>query len=88
MRLEPVTLLLWTEPEPVTKVKARLTADNAIIITCQKQKVYGEKEIFELTWENDGKVENKTTGCSFERKDLLYLTNYTFKVSRLIKLNI
>lgn len=72
----------------MTDVRAYLTADNAIIITCQKREVYGEKEIFELTWENDGKVENKTAGCSFERKDLLYLTNYTFKVSSLIKLNI
>ncbi|KGL93171.1 Receptor-type tyrosine-protein phosphatase C, partial [Charadrius vociferus] len=68
------------QPQPVTDVNATLSADNAIQISCKSQKVYGEKTIFELTWENDGKVENQTTYCKFERKDLLYLTNYTFKI--------
>ncbi|KAM7106487.1 receptor-type tyrosine-protein phosphatase C isoform 2-T3 [Ciconia maguari] len=67
------------EPLPVTDVHATLTADNAVRIKCKSQKVYGEKEVFELTWEND-RVNSNNTRCDFKRENLLYLTNYTFTI--------
>ncbi|KAM6397221.1 receptor-type tyrosine-protein phosphatase C isoform 2-T2 [Pluvialis apricaria] len=68
------------EPQPVTDVEAKLTADNAVQITCKNQKVFGAETIFELTWENDGKKAFQKTSCKFAREDLLYLTNYTFTI--------
>lgn len=88
MRIEPVTLLLWTEPEQVFDVIATLTRDNAVQIKCSIKNVYGAKKVFELTWENDGTNVTKHNICEFERENLSYLTNYTFTVSRLIKLYI
>lgn len=84
MRLEPVTLFLLTEPQQVIDVNATLTADNAVQIKCKSQQVYGAQKIFELTWENDGTKDSRYE-CDFKKENLLYLTNYTFTVSRLIK---
>lgn len=69
-----------TEPQEVTDVKKTLTADNAVQITCRKQKVFGPRADFKLIWENDGKIEENRT-CEFKRENLFYLTNYTFKVT-------
>lgn len=88
MGIEPVTFLLWTEPQPVIKVNATLTADNAVQIKCKSQRVYGAKTIFELNWENDGTNYSRENDCDFKKENLLYLTDYTFTVSRLIKWNI
>lgn len=69
-------------------VNATLTADNAVQIKCESQQVYGAKRVFELTWENDGYKHTNDGSCDFKRENLLYLTNYTFTVSRLLKLNV
>ncbi|XP_074007393.1 receptor-type tyrosine-protein phosphatase C isoform X2 [Numenius arquata] len=66
------------KPDPVTEVNAKLTADNAVQITCKKQQVYGPKTIFELTWENNG--EKKSNNCDFKKDNLLYLRTYTFTI--------
>ncbi|XP_015492105.1 receptor-type tyrosine-protein phosphatase C isoform X1 [Parus major] len=66
-------------PQKVTDVKKTLTADNAVQITCKKQKEFGPLAEFKLIWENDGKAESKGK-CEFKRENLLYLTNYTFKI--------
>ncbi|XP_056353737.1 receptor-type tyrosine-protein phosphatase C isoform X2 [Oenanthe melanoleuca] len=65
-------------PEQVENVKIALTADNAVQITCRKQKEFGPYAIFYLIWEND-KTEEKDK-CEFKRENLLYLTNYEFKI--------
>ncbi|KFP08131.1 Receptor-type tyrosine-protein phosphatase C, partial [Calypte anna] len=67
------------EPQPVTDVNAILTADNAVHIKCKSQQVYGPKQEFELTWENDG-TRYKRSECDFKKENLLYLTNYTFQI--------
>lgn len=69
-----------TVPEKVTDVKQTLTTDNTVQITCKKQKVFGPRTEFILVWEHDGKNESKSK-CEFIKENLLYLTNYTFKVS-------
>uniref|UniRef100_U3JJ93 Receptor-type tyrosine-protein phosphatase C n=1 Tax=Ficedula albicollis TaxID=59894 RepID=U3JJ93_FICAL len=66
-------------PEKVENVKVALTADNAVQITCRKQRVFGPKAIFYLIWENDEKPEKKDK-CEFKKENLLYLTNYAFKI--------
>ncbi|KAM4773326.1 receptor-type tyrosine-protein phosphatase C isoform 1-T1 [Cyanocitta cristata] len=66
-------------PQEVTDVKKTLTADNAVQITCKKQKVFGPRTEFILIWENDGKNESKSK-CEFKKENLLYLTNYKFKI--------
>ncbi|XP_040466677.1 receptor-type tyrosine-protein phosphatase C isoform X2 [Falco naumanni] len=68
------------EPEQVTDVNATLTADNAVQIKCKSQQVYGEKKIFELTWENDGTKDRSVNHCDFKKENLMYLTNYTFTI--------
>ncbi|OPJ77205.1 receptor-type tyrosine-protein phosphatase C isoform X4 [Patagioenas fasciata] len=68
------------EPQPVIDVDATLTADNAVQIKCKSQQVYGAKRVFELTWENDGKMDSNDSSCDFKRENLLYLTNYTFTI--------
>ncbi|XP_075012639.1 receptor-type tyrosine-protein phosphatase C isoform X3 [Calonectris borealis] len=68
------------EPQPVIDVNATLTADNAVQIKCKSQQVYGEKTIFELTWENDGTKDISGNYCDFKKENLLYLTNYTFTI--------
>lgn len=87
MRIESVTLYLLTEPQQVINVNATLTADNAVQIKCKSQQVNGAQKIFELTWENDGTTDSRHE-CDFKKENLSYLTNYTFTVSRLIKLSI
>lgn len=72
----------------MTDVSARLTADNAVQIKCKSQEVYGAETVFELTWENDKTMDSSGNHCDFRKENLSYLTNYTFTVSRLIKLNI
>lgn len=79
---------MWIEPQPVIDVNATLTADNAVQIKCKSQQVYGPERVFELTWENGGKEYFNNSYCDFKRENLLYLTNYTFTVSRLLKLNV
>lgn len=69
-----------TVPEEVTEVRKTLTADNAVKITCRKQKEYGPYARFNLVWGSDGETEPKNK-CEFKRENLYYLTNYTFKVS-------
>uniref|UniRef100_A0A674HHS7 Receptor-type tyrosine-protein phosphatase C n=1 Tax=Taeniopygia guttata TaxID=59729 RepID=A0A674HHS7_TAEGU len=66
-------------PEKVNHVKTILTADNAVEITCKKQRQFGPRAEFKLIWENDEKIENKSK-CEFKRENLFYLTNYTFKI--------
>ncbi|XP_039929447.1 receptor-type tyrosine-protein phosphatase C isoform X2 [Hirundo rustica] len=66
-------------PQKVTEVKKTLIADNAVQITCRKQKEFGPHAEFKLIWENDGKTESKDK-CEFKRENLFYLTNYTFKI--------
>ncbi|KAM6080410.1 receptor-type tyrosine-protein phosphatase C [Theristicus caerulescens] len=66
------------EPERVIGVTAKLTADNAVRITCESQEVHGPKTIFVLTWEKE--KQNQSNNCVFEKKNLLYLTNYTFTI--------
>ncbi|KAM6327166.1 receptor-type tyrosine-protein phosphatase C isoform 2-T3 [Podargus strigoides] len=68
------------EPQPVMNVNAILTADNAVHIKCKSQQVYGEKKIFELTWENDGTNDSRENDCDFTKENLLYLTDYTFTI--------
>ncbi|CAN0215850.1 unnamed protein product [Bubo scandiacus] len=68
------------EPQKVTDVNATLTADNAVRIKCRSQEVYGEKKVFELTWENDGTNDSRDNICDFTKENLLYLTNYTFTI--------
>ncbi|KAM9239567.1 receptor-type tyrosine-protein phosphatase C isoform 2-T2 [Leptosomus discolor] len=69
-----------TEPQQVIDVNATLTADNAVRIKCKPQEVYGNQTVFELTWENDGTNDSKHNDCDFKRENLLYLTNYTFRI--------
>ncbi|XP_062353247.1 receptor-type tyrosine-protein phosphatase C isoform X3 [Cinclus cinclus] len=66
-------------PEKVENVKITLTADNAVHITCKEREVFGPRKIFYLIWEHDGKNESKSK-CEFKRENLLYLTNYVFKI--------
>ncbi|XP_028943122.1 receptor-type tyrosine-protein phosphatase C-like, partial [Antrostomus carolinensis] len=68
------------EPQPVIKVNATLTADNAVQIKCKSQRVYGAKTIFELNWENDGTNYSRENDCDFKKENLLYLTDYTFTI--------
>ncbi|XP_076194093.1 receptor-type tyrosine-protein phosphatase C isoform X3 [Aptenodytes patagonicus] len=68
------------EPQPVTDVNARLTADNAVQIKCKSQRVYGAETVFELTWENDRTTESRGNHCDFRKENLSYLTNYTFAI--------
>lgn len=72
----------------MSDVIATLTDDNAVQIKCSIKNVYGAKKVFELTWENDGTNDTRYNICDFKRENLSYLTNYTFTVSRLIKLYI
>lgn len=69
-----------TVPEEVTEVRKTLTADNAVNITCRKQKEYGPRADFILVWGSDGEPECNDK-CEFRKENLYYLTNYTFKVS-------
>lgn len=90
MRMDPVTLLLQTEPGNVTDIKLKWLADNAVSIECSIQKVYGSETNFVLSWNSStesGEKKSKNK-CNFTIKDLSYLTKYIFKVSKLIKLNI
>ncbi|XP_053928743.1 receptor-type tyrosine-protein phosphatase C isoform X4 [Cuculus canorus] len=68
------------KPDPVSDVNATLTADNVVEIKCKSRGVYGAMTVFELTWENDGTTDTKLDKCDFIKKDLLYLTNYTFSI--------
>lgn len=76
---------LSTVPEKVYHIKTKLTADNAVEITCKNQSVFGPRAEFILIWNNDEKPERESK-CEFKRENLFYLTNYTFKVSYLIVL--
>ncbi|KAM6342621.1 receptor-type tyrosine-protein phosphatase C [Alca torda] len=66
------------KPQEVTDVNATLTADNAVQITCKRQKLNGPKEIFKLIWENGKNMTSKD--CNFKKENLFYLTNYTFSI--------
>ncbi|XP_069718610.1 receptor-type tyrosine-protein phosphatase C isoform X4 [Phaenicophaeus curvirostris] len=68
------------KPESVNEVNATLIDDNVVEITCKSRGVYGAITEFVLTWENDGINETKRNNCNFIKKDLLYLTNYTFSI--------
>ncbi|KAM9283620.1 receptor-type tyrosine-protein phosphatase C isoform 2-T2 [Morus bassanus] len=68
------------EPMPVSKIDATLIADNAVQIKCKTQEVYGAKTVFELIWGNDERNDSKENSCDFKKENLLYLTNYTFKI--------
>uniref|UniRef100_A0A8C9EKR1 Receptor-type tyrosine-protein phosphatase C n=1 Tax=Pavo cristatus TaxID=9049 RepID=A0A8C9EKR1_PAVCR len=83
IRMDPVTLLLQTEPEKVTDFKLKLTADNTVQVLCKSQKVYGKETKFELSWNSSSKTdENESKDeCNFIISDLSYLTKYTFKIS-------
>lgn len=90
MRMDPVTPLLQTEPEKVTDFKLKLLADNTVKVACRSQKVYGNETKFELSWNsssNSGENQRKNE-CNFTVRDLSYLTKYTFKVSKPIKVNV
>lgn len=69
-----------TVPEKVKNLKTALTADNSVLITCEKGEVLGPHTIFNLVWDYDGKTE-RNGNCEFEKKNLFYLTTYHFKVS-------
>lgn len=85
LRMDPVTLLLQTEPEKVAGFKLKLVADNIVKVECRSQKVYGSETKFELAWNSSSGSEKKSNNeCDFTIKDLSYLTKYTFKVSELI----
>ncbi|RLW06003.1 hypothetical protein DV515_00004999, partial [Chloebia gouldiae] len=66
-------------PEKVNHVKTILTADNAVQITCKKQRQFGPRAEFKLIWEDNEKIESESK-CEFKRENLFYLTNYTFKI--------
>ncbi|KAL9846401.1 receptor-type tyrosine-protein phosphatase C isoform 1-T1 [Geothlypis trichas] len=66
-------------PEKVYHIKTKLTADNAVEITCKNQSVFGPRAEFILIWDNDEKPERESK-CEFKRENLFYLTNYTFKI--------
>uniref|UniRef100_A0A8C3JAC2 Receptor-type tyrosine-protein phosphatase C n=1 Tax=Calidris pygmaea TaxID=425635 RepID=A0A8C3JAC2_9CHAR len=65
----------------MTDVNAKLTADNAVQITCKEQEVHGPEKKFEFTWENNGRnVSESQSNCDFQKDNLLYLTTYTFTI--------
>ncbi|XP_065410458.1 receptor-type tyrosine-protein phosphatase C isoform X2 [Chrysemys picta bellii] len=65
-------------PAKVIITEAELISNNAVIIKCKEQSINGADKIFILVWE--GKSENKTDKCEFEKKDLYYLKQYNFKI--------
>ncbi|XP_077784505.1 receptor-type tyrosine-protein phosphatase C isoform X2 [Podarcis muralis] len=68
------------KPTGVRNLKADLSneANNAVKIKCSKpEQINGPKEEYILYLEDENKTKKD---CSFEVKDLAYLTTYTFKV--------
>ncbi|CAI5776589.1 receptor-type tyrosine-protein phosphatase C isoform X4 [Podarcis lilfordi] len=68
------------KPTGVRNIKADLSneANNAVKIKCSKpEQINGPKEEYILYLEDENKTKKD---CSFEVKDLAYLTTYTFKV--------
>uniref|UniRef100_A0A8B9C5X9 Receptor-type tyrosine-protein phosphatase C n=1 Tax=Anser brachyrhynchus TaxID=132585 RepID=A0A8B9C5X9_9AVES len=55
---------------------------NVVNITCKNQQVYGKETWFLLSWNAGQRLENT---CAFQIRDLSYLTNYSFSVSKLMK---
>uniref|UniRef100_A0A8B9C7Q7 Receptor-type tyrosine-protein phosphatase C n=1 Tax=Anser brachyrhynchus TaxID=132585 RepID=A0A8B9C7Q7_9AVES len=52
---------------------------NVVNITCKNQQVYGKETWFLLSWNAGQRLENT---CAFQIRDLSYLTNYSFSVSK------
>uniref|UniRef100_A0A8D0HK33 Receptor-type tyrosine-protein phosphatase C n=1 Tax=Sphenodon punctatus TaxID=8508 RepID=A0A8D0HK33_SPHPU len=66
------------KPWDVQNIKMSLK-DNAVHITCDKPKhMYGREDHFILKWENED--EKNSTKCNFNKSNLYYLKEYTFKI--------
>ncbi|KAM7162905.1 receptor-type tyrosine-protein phosphatase C [Macrochelys suwanniensis] len=78
---DAVTTELCTKaahPDPVIITEVELISNNAVRIKCENRSVNGKDKIFTLVWE--GKPENKTDKCEFQKEDLYYLKQYNFEI--------
>ncbi|XP_067394396.1 receptor-type tyrosine-protein phosphatase C [Emydura macquarii macquarii] len=65
------------KPEKVKNIKAILTSNNAVSITCENKSINGEFKNFTLKWNGETKKEKK---CNFKLEDLSYWTEYKFEI--------
>ncbi|XP_043347109.1 receptor-type tyrosine-protein phosphatase C isoform X3 [Dermochelys coriacea] len=66
------------EPDEVTITEVKLISNNAVRIKCKVKSVNGANQKFTLVWE--GKNETEKNTCEFQKEDLYYLKQYTFKI--------